>query len=158
MKIVEYNETYKNEVIDLILNIQNVEFKVDIQLEEQPDLEDIYKYYIASGGSFWLALDANDKVIGTIGVQAITPQIAILKKFFVNFEYRGHKVGVALYNELIQFVKNNNFLEIFLDTPSKATRSHKFYRQAGFKEVSNDLLPSVYNYPDRDSLIFQLKV
>ncbi|MCH7308552.1 GNAT family N-acetyltransferase [Acinetobacter sp. NIPH 1852] len=158
MKIVEYNDKFKDDVIDLILSIQNIEFDVGIPLAEQPDIQDIHKYFITSGGNFWLALDQNDKLIGTIGLQALTPQIAILKKFFVISEYRGHQVGMALYNELLKFAEINHFLEIFLDTPAKATQSHKFYRKAGFKEVAKELLPVVYQYPDRDSLIFHLKL
>lgn len=158
MKVVGYTEKYKNDVIDLILTIQNIEFNVNISLDEQADIKDIYKYFNASGGNFWLALDDDEKLIGTLGLQAITPEIAILKKFFVSSEYRGHKIGAALYNELLKFAQKNNFLEIFLDTPAKATQSHKFYRKAGFEEVTKAKLPIVYQYPDRDSLIFCLKL
>lgn len=158
MKIVEYTDKFKDDVINLILNIQNIEFDVDIQLEEQPDIQDIHQYFTTSGGNFWLALDDHEKLIGTIGLQALTPQMAILKKFFVNSEYRGHKVGKALYDELLNFAEINNFLEIFLDTPSKATQSHQFYRKAGFEEIPKQQLPVVYKYPDRNSLIFRLKL
>lgn len=81
MKIVEYTDKFKDDVIDLILNIQNIEFDVDIQLEEQPDIQDIHQYFTTSGGNFWLALDDHEKLIGTIGLQALTPQMAILKSF-----------------------------------------------------------------------------
>lgn len=37
-----YNDKYKQEVIDLILYIQNVEAKVNLSLEDQPDLLDIF--------------------------------------------------------------------------------------------------------------------
>jgi len=158
MKIVEYTNKYQDEAIKLILKIQNDEFKVDIQLDEQPDLLDITRYYIQSGGNFWLALNDQDEVVGTLGLQAYDSKSAILKKFFVSSELRGEKVGKALYDELIAFAQNKKFETIVLDTPSKATRSHKFYRQAGFIEIAKSDLPFNYIYPDRDSLIFLLKL
>ena len=45
MKIVEYTDKFKDDVINLILNIQIIEFDVDIQLEEQPDIQDIHQYF-----------------------------------------------------------------------------------------------------------------
>jgi GNAT superfamily N-acetyltransferase len=96
-------------IIELILRIQNFEFEINIQLHEQPDIEDITTYCQASGGNFWLALDENQMLIGTIGIQAFNNNIAILKKFFVNSEYRGHKIGKALYEELLRFAIKMDF-------------------------------------------------
>lgn len=158
MKIIEYTDQFKDDVIQLILQIQNIEFEVNIQLDEQPDIQDIPKYFQTSGGNFWLAINDEDKLVGTLGLQAFNLKTAILKKFFVNPEYRGHKVGKALYDELIEFAKAQKFSEILLDTPAKATRSHQFYRQAGFQEINKQELPIPYIYPDRDSLIFLLKL
>ena len=42
------------------------------------------------------------------------------------------------------------------DTPSVATRSHAYYRKAGFRQITAAELPVPYRYPDRDSLLFLL--
>ena len=65
MKIITYQEKYKQQIINLILNIQNEESKVNLTLQDQPDLKDINKNYIENGGNFWLALNDNETVIGT---------------------------------------------------------------------------------------------
>lgn len=57
MEITVYSDFYKDQVLDLILNIQNNEAKIGLSLEEQPDLENIDKYYTQNGGVFFLAVD-----------------------------------------------------------------------------------------------------
>jgi N-acetylglutamate synthase-like GNAT family acetyltransferase len=153
-----YDNKYKQEVIDLILYVQNIEYEVGISIEDQPDILDIKRNYIDSGGCFWIALNQEGNVIGSIGLQNKTKEVAVLKKFFVYKEYRGreHGVGMKLYNSLLDFAKNQNILTIILDTPSKGNRSHNFYKKVGFMEISKDALPISYEYPDRDSLIFRL--
>ncbi|CAM4004178.1 GNAT family N-acetyltransferase [Saccharibacillus endophyticus] len=156
--IKTYSDKYKEEVVNLILHVQNVEYAVGISAEEQPDILDIQSAYIKSGGNFWVALNANDEVIGSIGLQKKTNEVAVLKKFFVYKDYRGKELGIGaeLYQALIDFTKQQGFSKVILDTPSKATRSHGFYKKVGFKEISKENLTITYDYPDRDSLIFEL--
>ena len=78
MHIEPYTPKYKNEIISLILNIQNNESKINLSLEEQPDLLDISKCYQQNGGEFWLAL-SDGKVIGTIGLMPKENHCAIMK-------------------------------------------------------------------------------
>ena len=82
MHIETYTPKYKDEIISLILNIQNNESKINLSLEEQPDLFDISRSYQQKGGEFWLAL-SDGKVIGTIGLMLKENNCAIMKKFFV---------------------------------------------------------------------------
>lgn len=90
MLIETYNERYRHEIIELILNIQNKEAKINLSLNEQPDLLDITQSYCDNGGQFWVAL-SDDKVVGTIGLMMNDKHCAILKKFFVVEEYRSKK-------------------------------------------------------------------
>ncbi|GIM29299.1 hypothetical protein CPJCM30710_19650 [Clostridium polyendosporum] len=57
---------------------------------------------------------------------------------------------------ILDFAKNQSLSIIILDTPSKANRSHSFYKKVGFKQIPKEALPIPYEYPDRDSLIFRL--
>lgn len=156
--ITVYDDRYKEEVIHLILHVQNVEHDVGISVEEQPDILDIQSNYINDGGNFWVALNDSDEVIGSIGLQKKTNEVAVLKKFFVYKDYRGKDfgIGTGLYQALLDFAKKQGFSKVILDTPSKATRSHNFYKNVGFKEITKKDLPIKYDYPDRNSLIFEL--
>ncbi|AIQ68695.1 GNAT family N-acetyltransferase [Paenibacillus graminis] len=156
--ITYYADKYKEEVIKLILHVQNDEYGVGISVEEQPDILDIQSNYVKAGGNFWVALNENGDVVGSIGLQKKTDDIAVLKKFFVYKDYRGKElaIGTGLYETMLDFAQKHRFSKVILDTPSKATRSHSFYKKVGFKEITKSDLPIQYDYPDRDSLIFML--
>lgn len=81
MQLIEYDKKYHDQVVALILDIQNNEAKIALSLEQQPDLYDIERSYMDKGGNFWLALDENDRVIGTIGVLNKGNGYGILKNF-----------------------------------------------------------------------------
>ena len=156
-----YNDKYKQEVIDLILYVQNVEFGINLQIEEQPDILDINTNYILCGGGFWISTNNFNKVVGCVGLKIDKQhKVGILKKFFVYREYRGkeYNIGISLYKQLIKYAKEKGVSKIILDTPSVATRSHKFDQKQGFKEISKNDLPIKYDYPDRDSLLFLLNL
>ena len=155
MNIILHSDVYKAQVIDLILNIQNNEAKIDLSLDEQPDLKDINRYYKESGGVFYLAVE-NGSVIGTIGLILRENGCAILKKFFVKKEFRGQKTGLHLYQALLNFAMQNGVKTVILDTPSVAKRSHAFYEKAGFRKVEKAALPIEYTYPDRDCALYML--
>lgn len=118
MQIETYSGKY-DEIISLILDIQNNESKINLSLEEQPDLLTIHDSYQKNGGEFWIALDQG-RVIGTLG---------LMKK-----EYRSQKVGLALYKKLLEFAEAANVQYIILDTPSVAHASHRFYEKAGQRQ------------------------
>jgi len=146
------------EIIDLILHVQNVESNVGISIEDQPDLLDIERNYIANGGGFWVALDRDGKVVGTIALQVLTDRVAVLKKFFVSAAWRGagKRCASRLFETLIEHAKRCGIRTIVLDTPSVATRSHQFYVRQGFLQITASELPVRYAYPNRDSLLFRL--
>jgi GNAT superfamily N-acetyltransferase len=120
MNILEYKEDYKKEVIDLILYVQNVEFKINISIEEEPDISDIENNYL----NFWIAINENNKIIGCIGLQEKN-KIGIIKRFFVYKEYRGTGIGMKLYDKLLEYGISYGLKNIILDTPSNTTNKQK---------------------------------
>ncbi|MCD7741461.1 MAG: GNAT family N-acetyltransferase [Ruminococcus sp.] len=157
MEIFCYQEKYKNAVIDLILHIQNEEYKIDLTLDEQPDLMDIVSFYQKGGGEFWVAIN-DGEIIGTIAFMNYGDSNAVLKKFFVRSDYRGKGIGLALYLNAYNYLVEHNYHKILLDTPSIAKDSHHFYQKAGFKRITACDLPFHYEYPDRDSYLFLLNL
>lgn len=156
MKILQYDDSFKDEVIAPILDIQNNEAGINLSLAEQPDLSDITGAYMAGGGNFWVAVDAGGQVIGTLALMMLGDGWAVLKKFFVRSDYRSHGVGLALYEVLLDHASRHRVRHIILDTPSVAVKSHAFYERAGFRRIDKTCLPVRYEYPDRDSLLYRL--
>ena len=157
MDVVSYRDEYKQQVIDLILHIQNDEAKIDLPIEEQPDLLDIPRFYEKNGGRFWVAVNGDD-VIGTIAFMNYGNGNAVLKKFFVRSDWRGKRVGLALYQTVIRYLRDHGYRQAMLDTPSVATDSHRFYERAGFRRIERSEMPFDYSYPDRDSYLYLLEL
>ena len=157
MEILRYSNSYSQQAAALILQIQNAEAGIGLSLEEQPDLSDIERYYFASGGYFWLALNG-EQLIGTIALMNMGEGNGVMKKFFVRKDFRHKGVGYELYRTLLKYAEENGFRRIVLDTPSVAVDSHRFYEKAGFSRIKQEELPFEYHYPDRNSLLYILKL
>lgn len=159
MQLKPYEDKYKNQVIALILYLQNYDNKVDLSLEQQPDMNAIPRYYFETGGNFWIVVNDEDLVVGTIGF-LVKGKTGVLKKFFVHPDYRGRDKGVStpLYDKLIETAKEKELDAIVLDTPANCHAAHRFYEKKGFVRIEKDDLPVQYDYPDRDSLLFLLEL
>jgi GNAT superfamily N-acetyltransferase len=150
----------RDAVIALILGIQNGEFNLGLTVDDQAQLLDIETHFLRTGGGFWVAIDADEQVVGSIGLLPKTAHCAVLRSFFVAPAWRGKSGGCAqqLYAVLLQFARAAGVSQILLDTPGVATRAQGFYRAAGFRQISRDQLPVSHEYPDRDSLLFLLNL
>jgi len=71
----------------LILEIQQLEFHIDIDITRQPDLFDITNFYQTGKGNFWIARSQN-AVFGTIALLDIGDHQAALRKMFVDKNLR----------------------------------------------------------------------
>ncbi|MEQ1554901.1 MAG: GNAT family N-acetyltransferase [Ferruginibacter sp.] len=159
MQIQPYSEKYKEDIVSLILDIQNNEFKVPITLKEQQDLLDIEAFYLKKNGGFWLATD-NDKLIGTIALIDIGNGQGALRKMFVHADYRGKEklTGQLLLNYLINWCLHKNIKEIYLGTVEQLYAAKKFYIKNGFQKIEKSLLPSNFPIMQVDTEFFKLKI
>ncbi len=157
MEIVVYESIFENQVIDHILNIQQNEFNVPISIEDQPDLNQIETYYQTNKGNFWLALE-NKKVIGTIALLDIDYQNAVIRKMFVNRNFRGpkYRVGQLLMNMLLAHAKHNQILKIYLGTTAKMFAAHRFYEKNGFLRINKTELPLLFPLVQVDTVFYKL--
>lgn len=145
IKIVIYEEAYKKQVINLIINIQTKEYAVAITQKDQSDLEDISSYYCRGSGNFWIAL-AGEQVIGTIALIDIGNHQGAIRKMFVAQEYRGKNKGIAqqLLNTVFNWCREKNINEIFLGTVSVLKAAQRFYEKNGFEKITQKQLPKSF--------------
>ncbi len=154
-EIREYRGGRDAEIAALILSIQNDEAGLDLTIDEQPDLRDVAASY-AEGG-FWIAVDG-DRIVGTIGLLDLNGR-GVLKKFFVEASYRGRSGPArAMFESLLNRASDLDLIDIVLDTPAIASRSHSFYMRWGFTPITAAELPLGYQYPDRNSRLFRLQL
>ncbi|MDR1482193.1 MAG: GNAT family N-acetyltransferase [Synergistaceae bacterium] len=157
--IREYAETYKDEIIELILNIQQNEFGISIRKEDQPDLADIKNFYQTGSGNFWVAL-CQDKVVGTISLKDIGNQRGALRKMFVKSEYRGIQFKTAQYllDSLLVWTHIHALTDIYLGTTEKFLAAHRFYEKNNFECISSDKLPPNFPIMKVDTRFYHLKL
>lgn len=155
VEIIEFKADHQIMVRDFVLNIQNGEFNLGFKQEDQPDLIDTEKFYC--NGNFWTAR-INNEIVGTIGLQNLDNQNGVLRKMFVQKEYRGAepKIAQILFEELTGYAKRINLKKIWLDTPGIALASHRFYERNGFQQTDKLNLPANYVFPDKNSKIYKL--
>ena len=104
MKIIPYKGKYKDDLIFMILQAKDA-------LGRKPsingDLLDIKSNYFDRGDMFWLAIDENDRVIGSIGYSKIeNTNEAFIHRLYVKASEKHKGIGTALLqvaeNEMIK--------------------------------------------------------
>jgi N-acetylglutamate synthase-like GNAT family acetyltransferase len=154
--IAEYEDKFRQSVLDLILNIQRGEFGMSITAEDQPDLADINGFYKTGKGNFWVAVQG-EEVVGTIALKDIGNAQIALRKMFVAREWRGKEKGIAasLLRTALDWAKDRGVTEIFLGTTPHFLAAHKFYERNGFQEISKDKLPETFPNIKVDSKFYR---
>jgi N-acetylglutamate synthase-like GNAT family acetyltransferase len=154
-----YTHSYKKDISQLILNIQQTEFGIPITLEQQPDLNNISAFYQINNGNFWIAKIDGD-VIGTVALLDIGNNQGALRKMFVHNNCRGKAFGVGqrLLTTLLDWAKQKGYKEIFLGTTAKFLAAQRFYAKNGFIEIDKGELPKAFPVMDVDIKFFRLEV
>ncbi len=144
-RIKPYNDKYKDQVIELIVNIQRNEFNLPVTIDDQPDLLDIPSHYQVDNGNFWLYLD-DDRVVGTISLFDLKDSQAALRKLFVKKEYRGKERGVAkrLLETLLHWGRYYEFEELYLSTSAQFVAAQRFYEKNNFSIVTTEEIPEKF--------------
>ncbi|GAB6146258.1 GNAT family N-acetyltransferase [Desulfocicer niacini] len=159
IEVDEFAIKYQNDILNLIVNIQQKEFGIDITAADQPDLCDIKDFYQKGKGNFWVAL-FNKEVIGTISLLDIGHNQVSLRKMFVNQGYRGKKYQAALtlLNTLLNWAQLHKIREIYLGTTPKFLAAHRFYEKNGFNEIAKTSLPSAFPIMKVDTKFYKYEL
>ena len=135
MKIIHFEESYRDDLIFMILQAKDA-------LGRKPglneDLLDIKSNYFDKGGRFWIAIDENDRVIGSIGyVRVDGTNEAFIHRLFVKVVEKHKGIGTALLKVAEEYMKNNKILvsKVHLGTPKEDWfESYSFYLKHGYEE------------------------
>ncbi len=89
MKIIKYKEKYRDDMIFMVLEAKNTLGRVPTLNQ---DMLDIQGTYFDKGDMFWLALDENDRVIGSVGYSSLdgTSEVQLHRLFIKhNLKHQG---------------------------------------------------------------------
>ena len=159
IKILLFDTVHTQDVINLILPIQQIEFNVPITLDMQPDLLQIPAIYQQGRGSFWVALHG-DEVVGTIGLIDIGKGQACLRKMFVKATFRGKafNIGQQLLEVVLDWCRAQQVHEIYLGTREDLHAARRFYERNGFFPVAKSELPANFPLMSVDSHFYGYRV
>lgn len=138
--IIEYNSKFEYKVKKFLVDICVIEFGFDSwknELENQNICE-----YKRDGGNFWIAIDNDENIIGTIALKNLGDNKGYLKSMYVDSNYRGSKIAKNLMDTLLDYAISNQYKSIELGTYTCLERAVAFYKKNKFqlKEQDGDIL------------------
>lgn len=133
MKIIQFKTKYRDDMIYMILNAKNALGRVP---RINDDLFDIKKNYLDVGDMFWLAVDENDRVIGSVGYKSIENSTDIwLHRLFVKPNLKRGGIGAQLLKTAEQYAKSKKKTAIYVHLGSSKEQwfeSYNFYPKHGY--------------------------
>lgn len=135
MKIIVYEEKYRDDLIFMILEAKNALGRVP---GLNSDLLDIQENYFNKGDMFWIAIDENDRVIGSIGYNSVENSTEVwLHRLFVKYNLKHHGIGTKLLATAERHIAEQGKTCIHVHLGGKEwIESYHFYPKHGYVEYA----------------------
>ncbi len=142
MKIIKYDSKYRDDLIFMVLEAKNALGRVPTLNQ---DMLDIQGAYFDKGDMFWLALDDNDRVIGSIGYSSLdgTDEVQ-LHRLYVKANLKHQRIGTKLLQIAENHIKEceKTAIHIHLGEPKEQWfESRNFYSKHGYKYTNDENTP-----------------
>lgn len=140
MKIITFEESYRDDLIFMILEAKNALGRVP-GLNE--DLLDIQSNYFDIGGVFWIAVNEDNRVIGSIGFKPIENSKEVwLHRLFVKYNLKHSGIGTKLLEQAERYLKENDkkIVRVHLGSGEEWFEAHKFYPKNGYVEYESNYM------------------
>lgn len=130
--IKEYSPEYEEQVIEHLVNITGGEFGF---VEWENHYRSKGFLTISEKEQFWIAVNGNNEVIGTMGLMYDNhlPNTAKIHSVYVNSKYRGTGISKKLLQDCLDFAINCGYKNVILSTSEAFPAGIKFYEKNGFK-------------------------
>lgn len=140
MRIIQYDARFRDDMIFMILEAKNALGRVP---GLNPDLLDIEKHYVDKGDMFWLALDENNRVIGSVGYSTNENANEVtLHRLFVKYNLKRQGIGTVLLKTAEDYIKAQGKTAIYvhLGDCTQWYESHSFYPKHGYIEYKENYM------------------
>ena len=135
MIIKLFEEKYRDDLIFMVLEAKDA-------LGRKPtinaDLLDIKANYFDKKDMFWIAVDENDRVVGSIGYSKTeNPKEAFLHRLYVKASMKHKGIGTALLKTAEKALKENGISTVFVhlgEPKEQWFESYNFYPKHGYTE------------------------
>lgn len=136
MRIIKFEPKYRDDLIFMILEAKNALGRVP---GLNKDLLDIQANYFDKGDMFWIALDGNDRVIGSVGYSSVenTDEV-VLHRLFVKANLKRQGIGTALLKTAEEHLKSigKKAVIVHLGDKEHFYESWSFYPKHGYTEYA----------------------
>lgn len=137
MKIIEFNEPYRDEMIFMVLQAKEA---LGRKPSINPDLLDVKANYFDKGDMFFLVIDVNDRVIGCGGFSRIPgTNEAFVHRLYVKVSEKRRGIGSALLERIEAEMKARGIAvsKVHLGEPREQWfESYAFYPKHGYAEYA----------------------
>ena len=139
MRIIKYEKKYRDDLIFMILEAKNALGRVPTLNQ---DLLDLDGFYFNKGDMFWIALDDNDRVIGSVGCNLLPDDEAVLHRLYIKYNLKRQGLGTELLDVAENFARNNGRKVMKVHLGDKVTyfESRSFYPKHGYEFIDDDHL------------------
>ena len=131
---------FKNEdakgVKDLILSVLAKEYPFDKSAYSDSDLDKVGQTYGGPKDSFFV-IEEEGHIVGTVGVKEEAGDDALLRRLFVDPEYRRKGYGSALLERAVNFAKSKGYKRIYFRCTDRMADALRLCLSKGFKEKDN---------------------
>lgn len=94
-------------------------------------LENLKDYFSRPKEAFFLV--KQEEIIGCGGIKNISEQEGLLKRFYIDKDFRGKGLAVLMLKNLKEFAKQQNYKMIVLDVFQDNIRAKRFFEKNGFE-------------------------
>ena len=131
IKIITFERQLRENVIEFIKSVAIDEYQF-YEWNDYLDNKD-FSSYERGESLFLVAIDQDEKIIGTCGGLKVGDEVIKLNSFYVNKHFRNRGIGRELFDRIVKFAKENGFKRMILCTYERFERSKVFYQKRGFK-------------------------
>ena len=149
IKINKFINRYQNDVKSMVFNglmdtaknhNSNVKLAIKNYLNRSlnEDLGSIYTHY-NNNGVFYVALNEEDEVVGSLGAEYVDGNKFRLKRLSVKIDFRNNGIAKKLLHKVEKWVLDKNGTELILGTSEIQEKAFNFWTSNGFKLINTDI-------------------
>lgn len=117
----------------LILSILKQEYPFDKNAYADSDINDIPAIYNGQKNAFYVYQDGN-RIVGTAAVKSDSEKTALLRRLFVDPQFRRRGIGANLVAQSISFCRENGYKEIVFRATDRMKEAINLIKKHGFSE------------------------